>query len=60
MLMIFDKNLVKLDIVWLSKKNISLIPWNGGSIMQVVNHVPTMVKLEFNIASLLSTTFDYI
>jgi hypothetical protein len=30
-LMIFDKNLVKLDIVWLSEKNIGLKPWDGGS-----------------------------
>jgi hypothetical protein len=30
--MIFDKNLVKLNIVWLSEKNIGLKPWDGGSI----------------------------
>jgi hypothetical protein len=29
--MIFDKNLVKLDIVWLSEKNIGLKPWDRGS-----------------------------
>ncbi len=32
MLMIFYKNLVKLNIVWLSEKNIGLKPWDGGSI----------------------------
>jgi hypothetical protein len=31
MLMIFYKNLVKLNIVWLSEKNIGLKPWDGGS-----------------------------
>jgi hypothetical protein len=31
-LMNFDKILVKLDIVWLSKKHIGLKPWDGGSI----------------------------
>jgi hypothetical protein len=35
MLMIFNKKLVKLDIVWLSKTNISLNPWDGGSTSDV-------------------------
>ena len=30
---IFSKSLVKLQLVWLFKKNISLKPWDGGSII---------------------------
>jgi hypothetical protein len=40
MLMIFAKSLVKLDIVWLSEKNIGLKPWDGGS----TEHAPCTFK----------------
>jgi hypothetical protein len=45
MLMIFGKNLVKLDIVWLSKNNISLKLWDGGS--KKIHYIRTIQAVFF-------------
>jgi hypothetical protein len=57
MLIIFDKNLVKLDIVGLSKK-ISLKPWDKGSTTVTSLLINYCVILIFFMRGMHNTAYD--